>query len=298
MGSQNCDEVGMPVPRRGLSLITTTVGPGQPTQRLECRCLSWCKLNLNLPVGDDFPHISAPASSFYPSDGLMYVDSSIDQSISQGMSLDNHIYNDNWLFSLSIASSSSNQCYDLNPLLPFFTLIFLLTQFSHDCVLVSHAYLLSDSVLSWPCTCISRSSSFRLISLTTMYFLSWLLHFDSWWPLSQKCIYRPRNSLYFPNLALLKYTWVPGLVHTLNLSPWYLKYPWDIPSSFIIVRDLTKSLVVIVLTVSSWDIVKYLIITSPLIHYKCSHVLHITLEPSITHSPWVVLPTVTPVPLR
>ena len=109
MGSQSCNGVHMPVLRRCLLSITTTVGPGQPTWRLEHRCSSQCKLNLNLPAGDNSPHISAPVSSSYPSNGLMYVDSPMDQSISQGMSLDSHISNDNWLFFLSIASLSSTQ---------------------------------------------------------------------------------------------------------------------------------------------------------------------------------------------
>ena len=115
----------------------------------------------------------------------------------------------------------------------------------------SHTYLPSDSLLSWLCTCILCLSSFWLTSLTTVYFLSRSLHFDSWQPRSQKRIYRPRYSLYKPNLALFKYTWVPGQVHSSNLSLWYLKSPWDIP--FVlrhIVRDLVKSLVAIVLTVS------------------------------------------------
>ena len=69
-------------------------------------------------------------------------------------------------------------CYDLDPLLPFF-----------------HTYLSSDSYLSWPCTCIPRLSSFWLLSLTTVYFISRLLHHDSHLPLSQKHIYRPRYLL-------------------------------------------------------------------------------------------------------
>ena len=104
-------------------------------------------------------------------------------------------------------------CYDPDSLLPLFprlsflwlislttvyfypTLIFPLTHISHDCVLLSHAYLSSDSYLSWPCTFIPRLSFLWLISLTTVYFLSHLLHYDSHLSLYQKRIYRPRYSL-------------------------------------------------------------------------------------------------------
>ena len=44
------------------------------------------------------------------------------------------------------------QCYNLDPLFSYLTLIFPPTHFSHDRVLVSHAYLSSDSLLSQPCT--------------------------------------------------------------------------------------------------------------------------------------------------
>ena len=95
MGSKSRKGVGTPVPRRGLSSITTAAGPSQPTRRLERRRSSRCKLNLNLPVGDNSPHINALISSSYPSEESMDVDSPMDQSISQGMSLDSYISNAN-----------------------------------------------------------------------------------------------------------------------------------------------------------------------------------------------------------
>ena len=60
----------------------------------------------------------------------------------------------------------------------YLTPVFFLTHISHDHVLVSHTYLLSDSYFPRPCTYISR-----------------LLHYDSQEPLSQKHIYRPRYLL-------------------------------------------------------------------------------------------------------
>ena len=84
---------------------------------------------------------------------------------------------------------------------------------------LSHTYFPYDSLLSRPCTCISRLSSFWLTSLTTVYLyltlIFFLTHFSHdcvlypipaplWLtnPLSQKCIYRPRYLLQIPQLSL------------------------------------------------------------------------------------------------
>ena len=122
----------------------------------------------------------------------------------------------------------------------------------------SHNYSSSDSYFSHLCTIFSWLLFLWLISLRLMYFLSRLLHYDSKFPYLRTVYIGPAIHCKYPNLALLKYTWISGQVplgtFVFNTSCW----------------DITLSLVLIVSKLRHSSV---LIITSSLSHYMWSLVL-------------------------
>ena len=96
-------------------------------------------------------------------------------------------------------------CYNLYPL---FTS-------SHDRVLLSHNYSSLDSHLSQPCT------------------FSHLLHHDSELSYLRNIYIDLGIHCKYPNLALLKYTWVPGQV-PLGTFILISQYYWDISLSIVL----------------------------------------------------------------
>ena len=110
---------------------------------------------------------------------------------------------------------------------PYSTMAHTLTHSSHNHV---HYLMLTPLWLTpW------------LIPLTTMYTISHLLHYDSYFLYLRNVYIDLGIRCKDPDLALLKYTWVPGQV-PLRTFILISQYYWDIPSSlFLTVSKLRHS---------------------------------------------------------